>query len=181
MGQLAIVNAPSSFTLIWSIIKPWLSKETAEKVDILGSDYQEQLLKLVDADCLPSTLGGTCECEDKGGCQLSGAGPWLDGRVGWGPNAKPCLSADRLNAQDVADASVVEASGEDLKDFVLSPNSSTLVQPKENGKIHGLEVDNEADGLQPEAPIDSSSLKRSDQENDNSQENDSLGAQKSQG
>lgn len=35
MAKLAIVNAPSSFTFIWSVVKPWLSKETAEKVDVL--------------------------------------------------------------------------------------------------------------------------------------------------
>lgn len=88
MGQLAIINAPSSFTFIWSVIKPWLSKETCEKVDILGSDYREVLLDLIDADALPSVLGGECRCEEQGGCHLSGAGPWLDGRKGWGPKAQ---------------------------------------------------------------------------------------------
>ncbi|PFH54084.1 glycoside hydrolase family 71 protein [Amanita thiersii Skay4041] len=53
MGQLAIVNAPASFTAIWAAIRPWLSKETAEKVDILGSDYREVLLDLIDAENLP--------------------------------------------------------------------------------------------------------------------------------
>ncbi|KAJ7109714.1 CRAL-TRIO domain-containing protein [Mycena crocata] len=86
MGQLAIVNAPSSFAFIWSMIKPWLSKETAEKVDILGNNYEEILLDLIDADALPSSLGGNCECE--GGCHLSSVGPWLDGRLGWGPKSK---------------------------------------------------------------------------------------------
>lgn len=76
MGQLAIVNAPASFTFIWSIIKPWLSKETANKVDILGSNYQEILLDLIDRENLPASLGGGCECE--GGCQYSFAGPWKE-------------------------------------------------------------------------------------------------------
>lgn len=100
MGQLAIVNAPSSFTFIWSVIKSWLSKETAEKVDILGSDYKKVLLELVDADNLPSTLGGNCRCE--GGCHLSSVGPWLDGRVGWGPKSK---AKSGVAAQDVSDIS----------------------------------------------------------------------------
>lgn len=77
MGQLAIVNAPSTFTLIWSIIKPWLSKETVEKIDILGSNYQDVLLSLVDKENLPTILGGGCECE--GGCEYSFAGPWKEG------------------------------------------------------------------------------------------------------
>ncbi|TFK40778.1 CRAL-TRIO domain-containing protein [Crucibulum laeve] len=88
MGQLAIVNAPTSFTAIWAMIRPWLSAETAAKVDILGSNYKNVLLDLVDAENLPSSLGGECTCEEAGGCHLSGVGPWLDGRVGWGPKAE---------------------------------------------------------------------------------------------
>ena len=88
MGQLAIVNAPSSFTMIWAMIKPWISKETAAKVDILGSDYAKVLLELIDEENLPSTLGGKCTCAEHGGCHLSGAGPWMEGRVGWGPRAQ---------------------------------------------------------------------------------------------
>ncbi|KAG8214483.1 CRAL-TRIO domain-containing protein [Butyriboletus roseoflavus] len=81
MGQLAIINAPSSFTFIWSIVKPWLSKETVEKVDILATDYKEVLLQIVDADNLPAILGGNCTCSSAGGCDLSSAGPWMDERL----------------------------------------------------------------------------------------------------
>ena len=81
MAKLAIINAPSSFAFIWSVIKPWLAKETAEKVDILGSDYQKVLLELIDAENLPTVLGGKCTCEHAGGCDLSGAGPWMDERL----------------------------------------------------------------------------------------------------
>ncbi|ESK95010.1 sec14 cytosolic factor family sec14 [Moniliophthora roreri MCA 2997] len=88
MGQLVIVNAPSSFTIIWSVIKSWLAKETAEKVDVMGKDYKDRLLELVDADSLPSILGGNCTCQEAGGCHLSGVGPWLEGREGWGPKSK---------------------------------------------------------------------------------------------
>jgi hypothetical protein len=88
MGQLAIINAPATFTMIWSVVKPWLSKETVAKIDILGSDYQDVLLELVDAENLPTSLGGKCTCSDVGGCHLSGAGPWQEGRVGWGPKSR---------------------------------------------------------------------------------------------
>ena len=36
MGRLAVVNAPSSFTYIWNVVKRWLSPETVSKVEILG-------------------------------------------------------------------------------------------------------------------------------------------------
>lgn len=78
MGQLAIVNAPSSFTAIWSIMKPWLAKETVSKIDILGSDYQEVLLRQIDKENLPASLGGECTCEGEGGCDHSFAGPWKE-------------------------------------------------------------------------------------------------------
>ncbi|KAK1229865.1 hypothetical protein PQX77_007037 [Marasmius sp. AFHP31] len=87
MGSLFVINAPSSFTMIWSVIKPWLAKETADKTDVLGKDYKERLLEVVDADSLPSILGGNCRCEEAGGCQFSAVGPWLEGRKGWGPNS----------------------------------------------------------------------------------------------
>jgi hypothetical protein len=116
MGQLAIINAPSSFTFIWSIIKPWLAKETADKVDILGSNYREVLLELVDEDALPSVIGGGCHCGGEGddgrGCALSGAGPWLEGRVGWGPNTKK-VQQDSIESRDdkvEKDKSALEAS-----------------------------------------------------------------------
>ncbi|CCM01875.1 uncharacterized protein FIBRA_03946 [Fibroporia radiculosa] len=80
MAQLAIINAPASFTTIWSFIKPWLAKETLAKIDILGSNYKEVLLKQIPEENLPTSLGGTCTCDELGGCKLSNAGPWMENR-----------------------------------------------------------------------------------------------------
>ncbi|KIK65946.1 hypothetical protein GYMLUDRAFT_158186, partial [Collybiopsis luxurians FD-317 M1] len=94
LGRVAIINAPSTFTVIWNVMRPFLLKETAEKVDVLGSDYQERLLELIDEENLPLAFGGKCRCEVEGSqssgprCHLNNSGPWLDGRVGWGPNAE---------------------------------------------------------------------------------------------
>jgi phosphatidylinositol/phosphatidylcholine transfer protein len=48
----------------------------------------EHLLEYIDAENLPTSLGGTCTCDTMGGCSLSSAGPWLDNRVyaGHGPS-----------------------------------------------------------------------------------------------
>ena len=111
MGQLAIVNAPSTFTAIWNVMKPWMSKETRAKVDILGSDYKDVLLNLIDAENLPSTLGGNCTCEEAGGCELSGAGPWMDGRIGWGPKAQARREAEAKVNGDADSASSNQDGG----------------------------------------------------------------------
>lgn len=80
MSKLAIVNAPMGFSMIWSFMRPWLAKETVEKVDILGSNYKSVLLDLVDPENLPESLGGTCTCDGLGGCRMSNAGPWMTDR-----------------------------------------------------------------------------------------------------
>ncbi|KAH0586157.1 hypothetical protein H2248_007422 [Termitomyces sp. 'cryptogamus'] len=126
MGQLAIVNAPSIFPVIWGMIKPWISKETADKVDILGSDYKDVLLKLIDADCLPSSLGGTCECPEYGGCHKSCPGPWMDGRVGW-ESARQKTSSNTLLRMPIDNSHHHTSSTEKLSRATHGPKSSTVV------------------------------------------------------
>jgi hypothetical protein len=53
-----------------------LDPVTVEKIHILGTGYQKQLLEQVPAENLPKEFGGACDCE--GGCQLSDMGPWQD-------------------------------------------------------------------------------------------------------
>ena len=58
LGQMIIVNAPFLFNMLWTIIKVWLDKKTKKKIQIYGSGYKKDLLKLIDADQLPDFLGG---------------------------------------------------------------------------------------------------------------------------
>lgn len=91
MGQMLIINAPTSFTAIWTAVKPWLSPRTLDKITVLGTNQQQQLhatlRDLVPPENLPASLGGTCACTSDGGCVLSNAGPWMVGRAerraGW--------------------------------------------------------------------------------------------------
>eukprot|EP00245_Coleochaete_scutata_P009293 TRINITY_DN3016_c0_g2_i1.p1 TRINITY_DN3016_c0_g2~~TRINITY_DN3016_c0_g2_i1.p1 ORF type:complete len:280 (-),score=60.65 TRINITY_DN3016_c0_g2_i1:127-966(-) len=76
LGNMLIVNAPTAFKAIWSIVKPWLDKNTRKKIEVIGSAYMPKLLDLVDAENIPEFLGGTCRCA--GGCENSDAGPWND-------------------------------------------------------------------------------------------------------
>lgn len=76
LGRLYVINAPWGFSGVWSIIKGWLDPVTVQKVHILGSGYQKELLAQVPAENLPKQFGGTCECE--GGCEFSDMGPWKE-------------------------------------------------------------------------------------------------------
>ena len=76
MGRTFIVNAPMIFTGIWAIVKNFLDERTRSKFTILGYNYEETLLEHVDAENLPDFLGGTCKCEEHGGCLVGGVGPW---------------------------------------------------------------------------------------------------------
>ncbi|KAJ3269480.1 cytosolic factor, phosphatidylinositol/phosphatidylcholine transfer protein [Terramyces sp. JEL0728] len=79
MGKMCIINAPTLFTAVWSVVKNMIDENTAAKISILGSGYQKQLLELIDAENLPQFLGGSCSCP--GGCESSDLGPWNDGSV----------------------------------------------------------------------------------------------------
>lgn len=74
MGKFYIINASWAFSVIWSMIKPWLDEVTVDKVEIVGGGYKEVLLKQIPKENLPKGLGGECVCV--GGCSMSDAGPW---------------------------------------------------------------------------------------------------------
>ncbi|KAH8114530.1 CRAL/TRIO domain-containing protein [Phellopilus nigrolimitatus] len=80
MGLLVIINAPYTFSVIWNVVRSWLAKETQDKVRLFGADYEPFLLEHIDAANLPASLGGTCTCDDAGGCQFSNVGPWMEDR-----------------------------------------------------------------------------------------------------
>ena len=74
MGKMFIINSPTIFTAVWAVLKTMLDENTVAKISILGSNYQKQLLELVEEKNLPKFLGGACECS--GGCERSDTGPW---------------------------------------------------------------------------------------------------------
>ena len=60
LGQAFVLNANFVFTGIWAIIKYFLNENTQKKVQILGSDYEKNLLEVIDPDQLPKMYGGDC-------------------------------------------------------------------------------------------------------------------------
>lgn len=76
LGKLYVINAPWGFATVWSVVKGWIDPVTVQKIHILGSGYQKELLSQVPAESLPKAFGGSCECE--GGCMFSDKGPWTE-------------------------------------------------------------------------------------------------------
>ncbi|GMJ03552.1 SEC14-LIKE 3, SEC14-like 3 [Hibiscus trionum] len=81
LNRLYIINAGSGFKLLWSTVKSFLDPKTTTKIHVLGNKYQSELLEVIDASELPEFFGGTCNCADKGGCMVSGKGPWNDPEI----------------------------------------------------------------------------------------------------
>lgn len=76
LHRLFIVNAGSGFKMLWKALKAFLDARTYAKIKVLGCDYLNNLLEVIDPINLPSFLGGNCTCSDYGGCLFSDKGPW---------------------------------------------------------------------------------------------------------
>lgn len=59
MHKALIINAPTSFRIIWGLVKHLLDARTQEKIEVVGSDYEAELKKWIDPANLPVQYGGT--------------------------------------------------------------------------------------------------------------------------
>lgn len=78
MGLMFVVNAPWSFSAVWSICKSFIDERTQKKIQIMSSGFEKKLLEVIDAENLPVALGGTSACAELGGGGTPDAGPWQD-------------------------------------------------------------------------------------------------------
>ncbi|ORY67209.1 phosphatidylinositol-phosphatidylcholine transfer protein [Pseudomassariella vexata] len=101
LGRMYLINAPWGFSGVWNAVKGWLDPVTVQKIHILGSGYQKELMAQVPAENLPKQFGGSCECE--GGCQFSNMGPWMEKE--WAKPAKWEKSAGEAKAPAAAQES----------------------------------------------------------------------------
>ncbi|TVY57465.1 Sec14 cytosolic factor [Lachnellula suecica] len=115
LGKMYLINAPWGFSTVFGVVKGWLDPITVEKIHVLGSGYQKELLAQVPAENLPKIFGGKCDCP--GGCALSDEGPWTDPQWAkppkWQQKAAP-EKAEAINNENVnpvvADAQVPVAA-----------------------------------------------------------------------
>jgi hypothetical protein len=76
LGKLFVINSTMFQRGVWWVLSNLLDPVTVSKIQVLGSDYKDTLLKHIPAENLPAMFGGSCQCE--GGCELSDAGPWQE-------------------------------------------------------------------------------------------------------
>ncbi|KAL8641450.1 MAG: hypothetical protein Q9228_001740 [Teloschistes exilis] len=127
LGKLYLINAPWGFSSVFGVVKGFLDPVTVQKIHVLGSGYQSELLGQVPKENLPKDFGGTCDCQ--GGCAFSDAGPWQDPQ--W---AKPPKWADSK-----ADASTT---------IEHTPTSTIPTHQPQTGADAGLEQKDSAAGQQ---------------------------------
>uniref|UniRef100_A0AAQ5Z715 SEC14-like lipid binding 8 n=1 Tax=Amphiprion ocellaris TaxID=80972 RepID=A0AAQ5Z715_AMPOC len=58
LKRLFVIKAPKLFPVAYNLIKHFLSENTRQKIYILGANWQEVLLKYIDAEELPAYYGG---------------------------------------------------------------------------------------------------------------------------
>lgn len=119
LGKLYLINAPWGFSTVFSVIKGFLDPVTVDKIHVLGSGYQKELLDQVPAENLPKRFGGTCDCA--GGCEFSDAGPWTDPEFAREPKwaKKAHAKAEGTEADKEAAPAITEPQKEvPMKEFI---------------------------------------------------------------
>ncbi|KAF5199164.1 Phosphatidylinositol/phosphatidylcholine transfer protein [Thalictrum thalictroides] len=81
LHRLFIVNAGSGFRVLWKALKAFLEPRTLAKIQVYGSNFQDNLCEIIDPSTLPTFLGGYCTCSEFGGCLLNDKGPWNDPEI----------------------------------------------------------------------------------------------------
>ncbi|KAJ0680628.1 putative CRAL-TRIO lipid binding domain, CRAL/TRIO domain, CRAL/TRIO domain superfamily [Helianthus annuus] len=165
--RMYIINAGSGFRLLWSTVKSFLDPKTTAKIHVLGTKYQNQLLEMIDASQLPTFLGGTCTCADKGGCLRSDKGPWQDPEImkmvrnGQHKCSKNLIPEEKTISEDLSanmKSSPLKEDAEDIKQpnlpSVLKEASLKSHHPTANVKSdHTPMVDKTVDHPKPKPKV----------------------------
>ncbi|XP_073308493.1 phosphatidylinositol/phosphatidylcholine transfer protein SFH13-like isoform X1 [Primulina huaijiensis] len=77
LHHMYVVNAGPGFKkVLWPAAEKFLDAKTISKIHVLDPKSLGKLLEVIDASQLPDFLGGSCNCNDEGGCLRSNKGPW---------------------------------------------------------------------------------------------------------
>jgi hypothetical protein len=155
-----IINAGPGFRMLWNkVVKGFLDPRTSSKIQVVGNKYQSKLLEIIDASELPEFLGGSCNCEDQGGCLRSEKGPWKDpnilkivvsGKTQFSKLIEPISSSEGGAASEstkIKGKEVCAADSISDSEDIASPKSpldysdAKLTPVRQNGYSHSVSVD----------------------------------------
>ena len=77
LGKMFIINAPMLFYGVWGMLKPFVDERTRNKISILGTNYEKELLEVIGEENLPDIYGGKATVEDYGENFSNNQGPWV--------------------------------------------------------------------------------------------------------
>ncbi|KAL1213538.1 Phosphatidylinositol/phosphatidylcholine transfer protein SFH10 [Cardamine amara subsp. amara] len=127
LNRMFIINAGSGFRMLWNTVKSFLDPKTTAKINVLGNKYQSKLLEIIDASELPEFLGGSCTCDDRGGCMRSDKGPWNHPDIMKRVNNGDHKCSKRSQAENAAENTISE------EDIVYSKgNESAALETDES-------------------------------------------------
>ncbi len=64
-----VVQAPWLFTLLKSLLRPFVSSEPLEKIVVHSSHFVEHMTRCIDIGHIPHHMGGHCQCGRGGGAE----------------------------------------------------------------------------------------------------------------
>uniref|UniRef100_A0A915PTD0 CRAL-TRIO domain-containing protein n=1 Tax=Setaria digitata TaxID=48799 RepID=A0A915PTD0_9BILA len=61
--KLFLINTPTFFRMLWTLVTPCLAKQTQQRISILGADWKEKLREYIGEDVLYEHWGGVRKAE----------------------------------------------------------------------------------------------------------------------
>ncbi|KAK4771040.1 hypothetical protein SAY87_031572 [Trapa incisa] len=141
--RMYIINAGPGFRLLWNTVKGFLDPVTISKIHVLGNNYRDSLLEVIEASELPEFLGGCCSCACQGGCMRSDKGPWKDPNILKNMRAEGCNQIETSSApvekMDCKDASNAQPVSGSVHVISSGAGNSNVIQPSTPLKEENLE------------------------------------------
>lgn len=128
LGKTLIINAPTVFRAIWTIVKPMLDPRTQAKIEVCPQDYMKVLSKWVEPENIPSYLGGKSQAS-----LLDDVGPWNDAGIIAELDNQRQRRDGRFKKEDVEDSDINNANdtsgNKEQENNPTSPVSSVVKFP----------------------------------------------------
>jgi len=140
LGQVFIVNAPSMFGSVWSIVSYFLDKKTKDKIRFLNASQFDAMLEFIDPHQLPLEYGGTCnQCREGHKCLPDSDEPYVPSRMNYEGSIQDMsreISKDNLYETPITPSSSEREAETDSETSTVSESQSLTASMKEKKTIY---------------------------------------------